>query len=407
MKFSLKKEILNICDIDYIISCKERKNAIGYMTNFQSKNYDLSNTHIILPLNIQKKLMEEVYRTFYNDTNIDELIKLYNSIYINKEKAQILYQTFNLNLNKIFTFAYKLCFIDDLLDEEFKNKLNVKLNQIEGVQFKKDKINEEKGKKNLKEKMKNKFKKKNEKLKEKLKEKIISSDVSLEEKNETGQDYCVFCRQSIDSNNFENYGKICYCTSDYLTDICKKKPEGQRKEARRFITCNHKIHFKCFNEFIITNIEEDVFKCPLCTNLSNFIICDNSFLIEKNSDLIKGIDYTDNIINMDEFYKNNPDDNLKKLITSNIMTFEKYCSKLFNKQILIKDFNQDNKLLEKALKLIIADFEEFTMHYSRTSYKQEQIDIWKNILINIRILFQYKILIYLILFRNQLKNYLR
>ena len=75
------------------------------------------------------------------------------------------------------------------------------------------------------------------------------------------------------------------------------------------------------------------------------------------------------------------------------MAFEKYCSKLFNKQILIKDFNQDNKLLEKTLKLIIADFEEFTMHYSRTSYKQEQIDIWKNILINIRILFQYRILI--------------
>ena len=32
------------------------------------------------------------------------------------------------------------------------------------------------------------------------------------------------------------------------------------------------------------------------------------------------------------------------------------------------------------------------MYYSRTNYKQDQIDIWKNVLFNIRILFKYKIL---------------
>ena len=49
-------------------------------------------------------------------------------------------------------------------------------------------------------------------------------------------------------------------------------------------------------------------------------------------------------------------------------------------------------MLEKILKLILDDFEEFTMYYSRTNNKKEQIDIWKNILYNIRLLFKYKIL---------------
>ena len=59
---------------------------------------------------------------------------------------------------------------------------------------------------------------------------------------------------------------------------------------------------------------------------------------------------------------------------------------------MIKDINEDNSLLENIWKLISEDFEEFTMYYTRTNNKKEQIEIWKNILYNIRLLFQYKII---------------
>ena len=167
IKFSLKKEVLNTCDIDYIISFESRENAIGYMTNFQSKIWDQSNIYIMQPLNVDKKLMKNVYQTFYNEKNLDEMIKLYNLIYNNKEKGKLLSQTLYSNLTKIFNFAYKLC-STDLLDEDFKIKLSEKMKQIEDRQFQNIKISEKKDKKSLKEKLKKKFEVKNEILKEKI-----------------------------------------------------------------------------------------------------------------------------------------------------------------------------------------------------------------------------------------------
>ena len=75
---SLKKTVLNLCDIDYIMDHTNRKNAIKYMINFQSSNNFLSNIKIIEPLCNQIKFMKNIYQTFYNEKNVDELIKLYN-----------------------------------------------------------------------------------------------------------------------------------------------------------------------------------------------------------------------------------------------------------------------------------------------------------------------------------------
>ena len=338
IEFSLKKDVLDTCDIDYIFSSKKRINAIEYMTNFQSNNFNISNINMIEPLNIEKKLIKNVYQSFYNKKNIDEMIKLYNLIYINKENAKLVNQIFYSNLTKILNFAYKLC-STDLLDEDFKKKLLEKMNLIEDKQFQKEKINEVKTKINIKEKLKKKYEKKNEIMKEK----IISSNIIKEEeqdkKNE--QETCVYCRQALnkDSNHSEYYGKICYYFSDYITDIMKKKPGDERKKARKFVSCNHKMHFKCFNEFII-NFEKE-FECPLCKQLSNIILYDFSNIIEDNYNIIKGLNYTNEKINLEEFYKINEGDDFKELLTNNILMFERYCSKLFRKQILIKDINED------------------------------------------------------------------
>ena len=349
--FSLKKEILNSCDIDYIITFQSRKNAIDYLTNFQSNNYDISNIYLLEPLNIEKKLMKNVYQTFYNDVNIDLLIKFYNLIFNNKEKVGLLNNIFYLNLTKIISFAYKLC-STDLLDEDFKIKLLEKINQVEDKQFQKEKINNKKDTNSLKEKLKKKFEKKNEIIKDKF----ISSDMDMDIEDEIQNDkeICVYCRQSFnkeDTNNFEYYGKICFYFSDYLTDIMKKKPEEKRGKARKFVTCNHKIHFKCFYEFVIKF--DKVFECPLCKKLSNIILFDFSHILENNYDIIKGINYDDKNINLREFFKKEEDNKFKELMFSNILTFENYCSKLFHQEILINDFNADYTLLENALMVFL------------------------------------------------------
>ena len=187
IEFSLKKDILYSCDIDYIISFQKRKNAIEYMTNFQSNNFNISNINMIEPLNIEKNLLKNIYQSFYNEKNIDEFIKLYNLIYTNKEKAKLLNQILYSNLTKIITFAYKLC-STDLLDEYFKMNLLQKMKQIEDKQFQKEKINEVKVKINLKEKLKKKFEKKNEILKDK----IISFNMIIEEEQDNkNSEFCL------------------------------------------------------------------------------------------------------------------------------------------------------------------------------------------------------------------------
>ena len=76
------------------------------------------------------------------------------------------------------------------------------------------------------------------------------------------------------------------------------------------MSCNHKIHFKCYNEFICKNIgfESNEFECPLCKKLSNIIICEFSSFNKNDNyfDLIKGINYG-NKINFDEYIKDNID----------------------------------------------------------------------------------------------------
>ena len=172
----------------------------------------------------------------------------------------------------------------------------------------------------------------------------------------------------------------------------KKKSEKGRKKAWKFITCNHKIHFKCFNE-LIGFLDNEEFECPVCKKLSNIILFDFSYLKENNkSDIIKGLNYTDEKINFEDFYNNIEYDKSKELIVNNIYSFENYCSKLFSKQILINDYNKDETLLEKTLNYLFNDFEEFTLYFSRIDNKKEQVEIWRNILYNIRFLFQYKML---------------
>ena len=209
-------------------------------------------------------------------SSLKDDINLYNVIYSKKDKFPLVNKLFYSNITKILLFAYRLC-PTNLLDEKYKLVLLEKIKKIEDKNFfnyfgekeeKALKNNDDNKKdiKDLKEKLKKKYNKKNEIIKEKnlLTNMIVEEEIKNEE-------VCVYCRQFLenDSNNFEYYGKICYYFSDFLTDIFRKKPEEQRKKENKFVTCNHKMHFKCFNEFIYLHLKGDSndFECPLCKKL--------------------------------------------------------------------------------------------------------------------------------------------
>ena len=413
-QFSLKKSFFQFCDIDYIIFSPERTNAINYLIEFQSKNINLLNTCIYKSLSIQEKLNKEIYNTFFNKNNLEEIINFYN-ILISNNNYPLLTDIFFYNFSKIISVYLKLYKIEDI-DEIYKNKLieiinNNKLegNNAESIQYIKNllihensnSINDKSGKslnkkKNLKDKFKKKFDDKNELV---LKKFSSSSDFDFdlsEEENSTSQieDICVYCRQSLNEDDLNNYyGVICFLFSDYFINILKSIKKKLRKKTNRFVTCNHKIHFACYSKFLIKfeDILKNGYPCPLCKKLSNIVICDFNNLIINNQNILKGMDFDK--VNIKNFHNN--DDNINQyeyFVTYNKNFFEDYCSKLLKKAILIKDINEDKNLIGQIYDLIINDFNSFVFYYNLTSYKIEQINIWKNVLFTIRLLCKYQLI---------------
>ena len=95
--------------------------------------------------------------------------------------------------------------------------------------------------------------------------------------------------------------------------------------------------------------------------------------------------------NIKDFYIEN-NNNYKEFFLYNINFFEKYCSKLLKKEIIIKDININKNIAEQVYDSIVNDFDTFMIYYNITNYKNEQIDIWKNILYTIRLLCKYKLI---------------
>ena len=81
----------------------------------------------------------------------------------------------------------------------------------------------------------------------------------------------------------------------------------------------------------------------LCKKLSNIIIYDLINLTKNTENILKGLNYDNE--NYDEFYNKNI--LYPNLIFANKSSFESYCSKIMKKEILIKDINSDNNLLEQ------------------------------------------------------------
>ena len=425
--FSLKKNIFQFCDIDYIISSNEKEIAINYLLDFKENEFNILNTFISDSLLLQEKLDNKIYENFFSDKNIILFLNFYEGLICNSNYP-LLTDTFFYTCSKIVCLYIKIN-KEKNINEEYKNKITeiINNNKLEGnnlklikyinrLLFDKDEINEiiiKEKKKSLKEKYKKKFDKQNQLL-----FKRYSSSVEYEEEDNilTQEEICIYCRQPLNNDINNYYGKICYLFRDFFIDILKHKEQKNRMKSTRIVTCNHKIHFNCYCKYLIQNSNNlnIEFSCLLCKKLSNILICDFNDIIEKNKNILKGMIFEKENIN--DFYKiNNNIDNDKNnnntidinkysdFLAYNNNFFETYCSKLLKKNILVKDINADMNLIEHLYKFMINDFDAFTIYYNITNYKKDQIDIWKNILLTIRLLCKYKIINSFEFFINKFK----
>ena len=221
---------------------------------------------------------------------------------------------------------------------------------------------------------------------------------------------CIYCRKPLNNFDINNYyGKICFMIRDYFIDILKNKNQNIRIKTSRIVTCNHKIHFNCYSELEIRNINEnfikDGFECPKCKKLSNFILSDLSELIQNNK-ILKGMTFENE--NKNEFYCCDDKDinKFQKIIINTKNFFEFYSSQLLKKDIIINNINADSSIFDNLFNLLLSDFNSFTIYYNVTNNKKEQINIWKNILLTIRLLCKYKIIDYFDFFVSKFNSLL-
>ena len=404
--YSLKKEIFKFFDIDYIINYKDKSDAIKYISDFQSTNYNILNTYLIEPLSLQVKLNEKIYDFFFNNKRIDNFLKFYEK-YVISNNFPILTENLFVTTSKFLCMLIKLynnkdndfailkekiinIFTNCKLDGKYTASIQYILKLLSKEEILATNQKKENIKNNLKDKLKKKFDKKMENAMENLPN--ISSEISDENfnkinTNETEAE-CIYCRQTIKYDDINACaGKICYIFRDYFRDILKKKDQKLRKKTMRFITCNHDIHFKCYRELISS---DDFIVCPLCKKTFNGVVYDLSNIIKSKAcegdNFFKGLKLDDeNVNNLNE--SETIMTKYKYLIDSLGLFFDSYCY-----HSLKKDYN-----CEKIYNFILNDFDTFTFYYNITKHKSEQIYIWKNILLSIKLICKY--------ISNELKNF--
>jgi len=401
--YSLKKEVFKFFDVDYIINYKDKNNAIKYTTEFQSTNYNILNTYLIDPLSIQVKLNEKIYDSFFNNKNIDNFLKFYENCVISNN-FPIVTENFFVTTSKFLCLFIKLYNNEtsdfDILKEKLINiftncklegKYTTCIQYILKLLSKEEIIKTNQKNENLKKNLKDKFRKKFDKQMENVMEKLsdISKDISDENTNKINtneeEEICVYCRQVIKNDDLNNcIGKICYTIRDYFRDILKKTDEKLRKKTIRFITCNHNIHFQCYSKLISVNIFQ-LTVCPLCKKTFNAYVCDLSNIIKSKANegdnFLKGLNLEDennnnfNNINNSEIIMTK----YKNLIDTIAVFFDHYCNLSLKKEFKI----------EEIYNFILNDFDTFIFYYNITKHKNEQIYIWKNILLSIRLICKY------------------
>ena len=463
-KFAVKNEILKEMDLDYILNPTLSSKVERYLLEFKKNQVNLLNTFFYPTISLEKSLETKCYLNFFSAGNNFKFIVEMLEQMLTNEKFEVfhlnLLNTFlkficiYVALNK-GAFKSNLNLLSDAAFNDINNYYNNNINKIvsnientfikdeatlSNLKYFKDLItnndNKEKSKndemkteknnkkKALLAKMKNKFKKQNEKVEQKFDSEIKE----IEKENKDDAEKCVMCRKPINAADYSknSFGKIGMIVGDFFLDnactfcleaeynknkganekismneILKKDFLQKSKTNVRILTCNHKIHTLCYDEFIasqpvnlnnILSLKKD-FACPLCKKLGNVLIPCLSVAREKMTQQINinelSIFKPENkeadklTILMPSFHLDEKDLN-NDLLNQSLIYFESFILNLDKKEFKLE---KNNYL--KFIEIFMVCYKEFMrafFFFEMCEDKVAQIDNWKNLFLSMRIL---------------------
>jgi len=460
VKFSLKNEYIKQFDLDYILNPSDISSAERYIIEFKKNEVSLLNNYFYDSFDIFKELNTNCfYNFFYYNNNLQFIINLADKL-ISNEQCKDLSDAILLNISKliiIFIYVDKNMFkeevkkdnkdfhsqiekqLNQLLfnlknelikssNDEFKNSIykyleiniskylciDIKENEVENIKIAGDGTKKKNNNKKILEKYKKKFKEKNECFlrlnphdgKDDESEKCILCHLSLMNK-EDGEfdifgviginiiDYFIYhCKQLTIKNEFEKYNKNPDFNSDFYSN------DNSKKASTRILSCNHKIHFNCYNQLMISVLSDSnlgEFNCPLCKKLCNiFIPCHNYFFNEEKELQKFYLGFKLEDFFTEDFY-------IKEKFEDNIFidSFESKTQNIINSSIAFIENFFEGKLISFlnmpdnisiCFDLLTKEFSNFLIYYHISNYPKTQIDIWTNLIICLRIILKSKML---------------
>ena len=454
VKFSLKNEYIKNFDVDYILDPLSQSKAQQYIIDFKKKEISLLNNYFYESFEIMKELYIQSYYNFlYYNNNIQFIINFaiklisnleYKSIsdiflliiiklilifiYIDKNIIGEIYKkdknNFYLEINTLLNKLLNILNsnINLIVDEDKKSiyqylQINIlKYLNIEIKENQKESINEnKKNNKKLIEKYKKKFKEKNLEF---------SKAKSIEKVDEFEE--CILCHLPLinkEDNKFDIFVINGINIKDYFIHHCKKltiKNEFEKYNknpnidfqsfykdykiiSTRILSCNHKMHFSCYNQFminILTYSDTKEYNCPLCKKICNLYIPYVIFYYNNTnndyiSKLLSGFCIND-FFNEDFIQKETVDENI--FINPSIPEIQNI---LNSSKFFIENCFYDGLLLSFLSKpdnynfffdVLIKEFSNFLIYYNIMDDNKIQIDIWTNLILCIRILLKTKLL---------------
>ena len=456
-KFCLKNIFLKNFDNDYILEAKDMANAQRFIIDFQKQNISLLNYYFYEPLKILKELNIHIYYNFfYYNNNIELLINIAINL-ISKIEYKYFSELFLFSVLKlilIFMYIDKNIITDELKKEKeefynnIKNKINELLDKLNDNNITNDddrkllykfleinilkylniekKENDEEKNKIKNEDNKKKLQDKKNKLLDKYKKKFQVKNLAIlkaniEEKNEESEN-CILCHIPLLNNESNDiFGMIGTNVKDFFIKHCKKlsiknefEKYNKNKEINfssfydnkneiniRLFSCNHKIHFECYNQLIINILsfsEQIEFDCPLCKVMGNLFIPCVNFYYNNNVEIFSNL--------LSEFKINNFfDENfiLKEKLNDNIFIDSSNIKiqNILNSSISFIENFFDGKLITFlnnpnnfpfCFNILMKEFSNFLIYYDISDYNNSQKDIWTNLILCLRILLKTKIL---------------
>ena len=453
VKFSLKIEYIKQFDLDYILNPSNISSAQRYIIEFKKNEVSLLNNYFYDSFNILKELNANCfYNFFYNNNNVQFILSLTDKLISNKQYKD-LSDVILLNCAKliiIFIYADKNVFKVEVKkgNEDFHCKIEKQLNQLlsnlknelikSNDDFKKSiykylEINISKylcidikeNEVENKEKKKNNNKKLLEKFKKKFKEKnecFIKTACITE--NDDESEKCILCHLKLmnkEDGEFDVFGVIGINIKDYFINHCKKisiknefekynkNPflnfksyynDDSKEVSTRILSCNHKIHFNCYNQLMINAMSDSNtvdFNCPLCKKLSNiFIPCHNYFFNED-----KELEKYYLGFKLEDFFTKNFHIKEKFEDCIFIDSFETKFQNILNSSVSFIENFFEGKLLSFinmpenysiCFDTLTTEFSNFLIYYHISNDPKAQIEIWTNLIICLRIILKAKLL---------------